>query len=499
LRLAVCDDTGFRLYLATFDRPERRDALIARVIEDAAAEKVKVTRLDVGDAEPEASLVGLLRAHVRETDLPPGSRQAVMVTGIEQRLDYARGREGFTFLYQANLLRDALPEAAPVPVVLWLSRMASAALPPEAPDLWHWRAANFDFTGDEAPRVELLRELTTLRPEDDLAMSGEQREARVAMLADLLAELEREGSPKSKRQTAERAGLLSEMGTESWRLGRAAEALPLFEQALDLYRKIGDRRGEGSVLGNLGNAWLTLGEPRRAVEYYEQALAIAREIGDRRGEGVALGNLGTTWGQLGEPRRASGYYKQQLKIAREIGDRMGEANALGGLGIACFGEPRRAIEYHEQALRIAQEIGYRMGEGNALGNLGIVWVALGEPRRGIKYYEQQLVITREIGDRMGEGNALGNLGNACYLLGEARRAIQFHEQHLEVRREIGDRRGEGHALFNSALALYQLGERAEAVRRAREALEIFEAIGAKHLVENVRAQLAEWGVADEGS
>ena len=79
-------------------------------------------------------------------------------------------------------------------MVLWLSRLASAALPAEAPDLWHWRAANFDFTGDEAPRTEIWRE-PALRPEDEGGLSGEQRRARIRMLEDLLAELERDGSP----------------------------------------------------------------------------------------------------------------------------------------------------------------------------------------------------------------------------------------------------------------------------------------------------------------
>ena len=40
--------------------------------------------------------------------------------------------------------------------------------------------------------------------------------------------------------------------------------------------------------------------PRKAIEYHEQHLAIAREIGDRRGEGNALGNLGIAWTDLGE-------------------------------------------------------------------------------------------------------------------------------------------------------------------------------------------------------
>ena len=82
-------------------------------------------------------------------------------------------------------------------------------------------------------------------------------------------------------------------------------AIEYYEQALVISREIGDRRGEGTALGNLGIAYADLGEVRRAIEYYEQALVISREIGDRRGEGEPLGNLGNAYAGLGEVRRAS--------------------------------------------------------------------------------------------------------------------------------------------------------------------------------------------------
>jgi tetratricopeptide (TPR) repeat protein len=72
---------------------------------------------------------------------------------------------------------------------------------------------------------------------------------------------------------------------------------------------IGDRRGEGNALGNLGLAYAALGEARRAIEFYEQALVIDREIGDRRGEGADLGNLGSAYFTLGEARRAIEFYE----------------------------------------------------------------------------------------------------------------------------------------------------------------------------------------------
>jgi tetratricopeptide (TPR) repeat protein len=439
LKLSICDDTGFRLHLATYDQPKRRDELIERVIRESEAEKVQVTQLDLTQSGSETNLVGLLRTHVAGTHLPSGWRQAVMVTGIEQRLDYAGGPEGFAFLHQANLLRDALPEAAPVPVVLWLSRMASAVLPAEAPDLWHWRAANFDFTGDEAPRLELLRELTTYQQENEGGLSIEQRRARAQIFEDLLAELEREGPPKSRRQAVERASLLMDVGIESQHLQLPAESLPHVERALAVYRELEFRPGEALALRLLGRAWQQLGELRRAIELYEQCLTIEREIDDRREESATLRSLGRAWADLGDERLAIDHFEQALAIEREFGDRRGVGVTLRDLGIAYsrLGEMQRAIGYFERALVTAREIRDWREEWLTLGRLGTAYAGLGEPQRTVEYYQEALDIARRVRSKEAEGLILSVLGAAYYVLGEPQRAMEAVQEALVLAEETG--------------------------------------------------------------
>ncbi len=111
-----------------------------------------------------------------------------------------------------------------------------------------------------------------------------------------------------------------------------------------------------ALIGNLGLAYL--GEVRKAIEYYEQLIEIARAIGDRRGEGIALGNLGLAYAALGEVRKAIEFYKQSMIIAQEIGYRYLEANNLlyWGDELVKLGEMKRAIEMIEAALAIYEQI-----------------------------------------------------------------------------------------------------------------------------------------------
>jgi tetratricopeptide (TPR) repeat protein len=230
------------------------------------------------------------------------------------------------------------------------------------------------------------------------------------------------------------------------------ERIVWLEAQRTAYRRLGDRRGEGNALGNLGLAHVNLGNTRKAIEFYEEALAIHREIGDRRGESNSLGNLGVAYSALGYSRKAIEFYEEALAIDRAIGDRRGEGNDLGNLANshANLGDTSKAIEFYKQALVIDHEIGDRRGEGNDLGNLGNVYFELGDSHKAIDFFEQALVIDREIGDRGGESKTLGNLGSAYAKLGDMIKAFGFFEQHMAIAREFGDRRGEASAPAISA-------------------------------------------------
>jgi len=274
---------------------------------------------------------------------------------------------------------------------------------------------------------------------------------------------------------------------------RPAERIPWFESAAQACRQLGDRRGEGNALGNLGNAYSDLGQVERSVEHYQQALAIAREIGHRRGEGNHLGNLGNAYCALGQVERAIEHYEQALAIAREIGDRRGEGNHLGSLGNAYFslGQAHRAIEHYQQALAIAREIGDRRGEGTSLGNLGNAHYALGQVECATEHYEQALAIAREIGDRSGEGNYLGSLGSVYRALGQVKRAIEHSQQALAIAREIGDRRGESTSLANLGLAHFFLGQVERAIEYHQQALAIARDIGDRRAEANRLGSLGD--------
>jgi len=227
---------------------------------------------------------------------------------------------------------------------------------------------------------------------------------------------------------------LIEKGNNAYERSEFREAIEFYEQALAIPREIGDRRGEGAALGNLGLAYSALGEVRKAIEYHEQALAIAREIRDRRGEGADLGNIGNAYSALGEVRKAIEFYEEVLTIFREIGDRRGEGNALGNIGNAYYalGEIRKAIEFYEEALDIAREIGDRRGEGEALLRLGESNMVLGDWDKSLQLFNDALEIFETIESLTRQGEVLSYIGELQIKSGEWEDARANLEKSLEL-------------------------------------------------------------------
>jgi tetratricopeptide (TPR) repeat protein len=115
-----------------------------------------------------------------------------------------------------------------------------------------------------------------------------------------------------------------------------------------------------------------MGHYRQSTGHHQQALAVFREIGDQRGQARALHNLGTVELLQARPQQASGYFRQALPRYRQAGDQTGEARTLNNLGTV-DGLQRRyqqAAEHHQQALDLFDKIGDRSGEAEALNGLG---------------------------------------------------------------------------------------------------------------------------------
>ena len=359
-----------------------------------------------------------------------------------------------------------------MPVVLWLSRLASVGhagggarslgLARRQLRLHRRRGA----AGRAAARTDDAggpRTISGCR-----ASSG----ARASeMLEDLLAELEREGPPKSKRQV----GGAREPARSSWAREHLAywgawrEAIPRLERVLrplSRVRRPADRGRGARHSGRCLSRWAATRDGGR-LSATSSVLVVSSGDRDRRGEGAALGNLGVAYAGLGQGSSGPwGPGSRQLAICPR--DRR-----PAGRGQRGAGQPGRRLGKNlaqvgagpwgptSSGLAIAPRDRRPAGRGPRMGNLGVAYADLGQGSSG-----PWGPASRAVGDRNPRDRrpAREETRWATWASPRARtsarseRAVGYFEQSLAIAR--GDRRPAGQgprAFICGALALDQLG------------------------------------------
>ncbi|MFB2937945.1 tetratricopeptide repeat protein, partial [Aerosakkonemataceae cyanobacterium BLCC-F154] len=244
----------------------------------------------------------------------------------------------------------------------------------------------------------------------------------------------------NQQQKAE-ADRLLQQAQQQYRQSQFREALRNFEQALVIYREIGDKRGEGVTLSYIGTVYDSLGQYPKALEFFSQALAIYREVGNKAYEGTVLHNIGNVYKNLGQYPKALEYLSQSLAIFKEVGDRAGEERTLVGIGLVydSLGQYPKALDFYQQALAINKELGNRAEKRTILNNIGNIYHSFGEYPKALEYYQQSLAIYREVGDKAGEGTTLNNIGSVYRNLGQYLKALEYYQQALAIHQQVGNK------------------------------------------------------------
>jgi tetratricopeptide (TPR) repeat protein len=189
-------------------------------------------------------------------------------------------------------------------------------------------------------------------------------------------------------QGKERAKALRASSILSTGAGDYIRARAFAESSIKLYREIGDNRGAGVVLADLGASLHWGGKEQDAIESLEESLRLLRATGERWEIAYALLWLGDTWFRMGDIERAATSWEESLRLTQELGDDYLMGWSLGGLADVARlrGDYKRATGMFKQSLSLYLSSGNKFGPPFSLEALALVAAALGDAKRAARLW-----------------------------------------------------------------------------------------------------------------
>jgi tetratricopeptide (TPR) repeat protein/DNA-binding SARP family transcriptional activator len=269
------------------------------------------------------------------------------------------------------------------------------------------------------------------------------------------------------------------LGAVLQQTGRHEAALPLAEEAAEIYRSLADRNGEAESLDQIGLAHQRTARSREALAYFQEAEILYRAASDRRGVANALSHSGIACWHLGRHAEANAHLRDALSVYRDIGDGRGEAKALNNLGRVLLynGSHGEALDVYQQALKIFQEIGGTQSEAIVYQNMGSAYRCQGSYTEGLTACRQALAIYRRIGDLPDEADVLNDIGVIYQSAEWYDEALIHHQEARQIAEEIGNLSHQLIALRWIADIHRGLGQYGEALDHYQAALRLSREIG----------------------
>ena len=220
---------------------------------------------------------------------------------------------------------------------------------------------------------------------------------------------------------------------------RYAPALPLFQRAIALHKRLGN--GRFHSLGTVALARIQL-----RLSGHATALKTLDGVWSQLSSGADEGTAANAWvirgaclEALGRYEDAERCYARSVRIAKDAEVWGVESSAWDQLGSLFLMQGRyaQALNIFDKQLRIASANDEPRGEAIAHQNMACTLSELGQFKASVRHYEKSLAIKESLGDRRGQVVTLIGLGGTLALHGAAQRARTALTRGLALAREIG--------------------------------------------------------------
>jgi tetratricopeptide (TPR) repeat protein len=207
-----------------------------------------------------------------------------------------------------------------------------------------------------------------------------------------------------------KANALNTLGVVVDQRDRKDEARRRLDEALEIYRSLGDELGEANVLQDQGMTELFADNYDQAIQLMGRALALYTTKDQPLGMSHASFYLARAQRNIGDETGAEKSLESARMLYHDLGNKLGESNVLVQLGAVLRArDPGLALNRLNELVELSAEIGNQMTRMAALDQLGEIYLESGDSAAAHEAWSRALQVAREYGVRREETKFAGKV------------------------------------------------------------------------------------------
>ncbi|AEA42421.1 tetratricopeptide repeat-containing sensor histidine kinase [Fluviicola taffensis] len=199
--------------------------------------------------------------------------------------------------------------------------------------------------------------------------------------------------------------------------------------------------------------------PDSSFRYGKIALNISRKLGDKKTEAYSLSDIGSYYKHIEQYKRSYYYLMESLRIRKRIGISKDIASSHNQLGLLFKQQERfdSAIVHFQKGIQTLTHDQQSM-KGSLIDGLGMCFMHIGKFQKALFYVSQSLRIAEHLNDSLSIGQSHQNLGVIYEKQGAPRLALVEFKTAERIYSGLKNQNGIFESIINQATVYQQLGE-----------------------------------------
>ncbi|MBS1647635.1 MAG: tetratricopeptide repeat protein [Bacteroidetes bacterium] len=241
------------------------------------------------------------------------------------------------------------------------------------------------------------------------------------------------------------------------------------------------------ALNSLSTKYLNEGNYSEAILYGNKAIELSRKIKDKKNLMKSLLNIGVLYIDKGDYLEAQKNLLQSLTLSEELGAEKQEAIIYNELGILNYSLHNydQAINYHTLSIKISDKIkNNKNNVSNYLG-LGDIFSDKGDFSKALLYYTKAQQVAANIGDKDNVAIAYNNMGTLFQSNNFFEKALIYYLKSAEIHQQIGNIENEAISYLNIAATYIKLKKYQEAEVYLKKGYVLSEQMGGREFLQEL--------------